>query len=116
MSRSKPPHRPITPKRDHARPRQRPSPRDAEIEARLTALVSAATYELLAYYHRLGLRERILTLPVSVALVLAIVWRQVPSISELVRILAREDVLRAAPRKVSQQAVDQRLRTLLGEL
>lgn len=116
MRTRKPRRRPVTLKRDHARPRQTPRPADAEIEARLTALVSPATYALLDHYHRLGLRERILTLPVSVALVLTMVWRQVPSVMELVRLLAREDLLWVPPTRVSQQAVDQRLRTLPGEL
>jgi hypothetical protein len=108
--------RPVVLKRDHARPRQTPRPSDAVVEARLTELVAPATYALLDHDHRLGLRERILTLPVTVALVLTMVWRQVPSISELVRLLAREDVLWVAPRTVSPQAVDQRLRTLPGTL
>ena len=86
------------------------------VEARLTELVSPATYALLDHYHRLGLRERILTLPVSVALVLTLVWRQVPSVMELVRLLAREDLLWVPPTHVSQQAIDQRLRTLPGAL
>jgi hypothetical protein len=109
--------RPLVLKRDHARPRQPPRPSDAEIEARLTDLVSPAVYALLAAYRQLGLRQRILTLPVMVALVLTMVWRQVPSLSELVRLLGRETVFwQEAPLPVSYQAVDQRLRTLPAEL
>jgi len=109
--------RPVVLKRDHARPRQPPRPSDAEIEARLTELVSPAVYSMLAEYRQLGLRQRILTLPVTVALVVTMVWRQVPSVSEVVRRLAREPLLWLdAARPVSQQAVDQRLRTLPAEL
>jgi hypothetical protein len=109
--------RPVVLKRDHARPRQAPQPSDAEIESRLTELVSPTVYAMVAEYHRLGLRQRILTLPVMVALMLTMVWRQVPSLSELVRVLGRETLLwLEAPLPVSQQAVDQRVRTLPADL
>lgn len=109
--------RPVTINRDHARPRQTPRPSDAEIDARLTELVSPAVYTLLAEYRRLGLRQRVLTLPVTVALVLTLIWRQVPSVSELVRLAAREPLLWLQESvTVSQQAVDLRLRTLPADL
>jgi alkylhydroperoxidase family enzyme len=44
------------------------------------------------------------------------IWRQVGSISELTRMIQREAVLWATPRKVSQQALSERLRTLPAEL
>src|SRR3990172_6258327 len=109
-------YRPVVINRDHARPRNQPNPSDSQIEARLTELVSPATYGLVNYYHRLGLRERILTLPVMVAMVLTMVWRQVPSVKELVRMLAHESLLWTPPLEVSQQAVDLRLRCLPTEL
>ena len=111
------PYRPVTINRDHARPRQPPRPSDPEIEARLTELVSPTVFALLAEYRRLGLRQRVLTLPVTVALVLTLIWRQVPSVSELVRLVAREPLLWLGERlTVSQQAVDLRLRTLPADL
>jgi hypothetical protein len=120
MKKTKPrdtPYRPVTINRDHARPRQTPRPSEAEIEARLTALVSPAVFGLLAEYRRLGLRQRVLTLPVTVALVLTLIWRQVPSVSELVRLVAREPLLWLSESvTVSQQAVDLRLRTLPADL
>jgi len=120
MKQTKPrdrPYRPVTINRDHARPRQPPRPSDGEIEARLTELVSPAVYALLAEYRRLGLRQRVLTLPVTVALVLTLIWRQVPSVSELVRLVAREPLLWLSESvTVSQQAVDLRLRTLPADL
>src|SRR5260370_25268611 len=46
------------------------APPDAQIEARLFELVHPATYAQVAAYQAMGLRERILTLPVMVAFVL----------------------------------------------
>jgi hypothetical protein len=57
------------------------------------------------------MRERILSLPLMLAAVLTLVWRQVPSARELNRMLARENLLWAKATKVSQQALSQRLLT-----
>ncbi len=86
------------------------------MEARLAELVQPATYALAEHYRRLGLRWRVLTLPVMVALVLAMIWRQIPSVSTAAQMLAREPLLWAPPRRVSQQALSLRLRTLPAEL
>ena len=102
--------------RDRARPRTAPAPSDPAMEAQLTELISPATYTLTDYYHRLGLRWRILNLPVMVAMVLTMVWRQVPSVATLVRMVSREGLLWTAPIHVSQQAFDQRLSTLPAHL
>lgn len=102
--------------RDRARPRTAPAPKDSAMEARLAELVSPATYALTSYYQQLGLRWRILNLPVMVAMVLAMVWRQVPSVSTLVRMVSREGLLWTPPVHVSQQAFDQRLSTLTAQL
>jgi hypothetical protein len=109
-------YRPPVLKRDHARPRNRPAPGDAAVEGRLAELVSPQTYALAREYHRRGLRARLLTLPVMLGLVLALIWRQVPSVAELVRALAREPLLWTPPLRVSEQAVNQRLRCLPAEL
>jgi hypothetical protein len=69
-----------------------------------------------AHYHQLGMRERILNLPVMVALVLSMIWRQIDEVSELVRLLKKEGLLWIDPLKVSQQAVSQRLRTFPADL
>lgn len=93
------------------------APPDAQITARLTEVIHPATLQLVSHYHRLGLRERLLTLPVMVALVLSLIWRQFSGVSELVRIVRTETLLWVPPlRKLSQQALDQRLRTLPAEL
>jgi hypothetical protein len=91
-------------------------PPDEQIEARLTELIHPATLGQVAHFQRLGLRERTLTLPIMVALVLSMVWRQVPGVCELVRIVGRELVLWVPRLKISQQAFSERLRTLPAEL
>lgn len=88
------------------------APPDDQIEARLFDLVHPATYTQVAAYQAMGLRERILTLPVMVAFVLSLIWRQLGSVSEAVRILQREGFLWTSPQQVSQQALCQRLQDL----
>jgi hypothetical protein len=89
------------------------APPDEHIVARLTELIHPATLRLVSYYQQLGLRERLLTLPVMVALVLSLIWRQFSGVSELVRMIRTETLLWVPPlQKLSQQALDQRLRTL----
>lgn len=109
-------YRPPELNRDHARPRTAPAPSSPAVEARLAELIRPATYALAAQYRQLGLRWRVLTLPVMVALVLAMIGRQVPSVTTLVQLLARESLLWAPPRRGSQQALSQRLRCRPAEL
>jgi hypothetical protein len=70
----------------------------------------------MACYTAMGLRQRILTLPVMVAFVLSLIWRQVGSVSEAVRVLKRQGMLWTEAKPVSQQAVSERLRTFPAEL
>jgi hypothetical protein len=92
-------------------------PPDEQVTQRLTELIHPATLAQLEYFRRLDLRKRVLTLPVMVALVLAMIWRQVASVGELVRLLGREGLLWLdGPVRVSQQALSQRLRTFPAEL
>ena len=93
---------------DHVRRKNVPGPDNEAIEAQLSDLVSPALANQLAYYRQLGLRSRILNLPLMVAAVLTMLWRQVPSVHELTRLLAREDLLWCQAVKVSQQALSQR--------
>ena len=88
------------------------APPDDQIEARLTELVHPATLNQVAHFHHLGLRERILNLPVMMAFVLSLIWRQLGSVAEAVRVLNREGLLWVDERKLSQQAVEQRLGSL----
>jgi hypothetical protein len=69
-----------------------------------------------AHFHRLGLRERLLTLPVMVALVLTMIWRQIGSVTELVRLLRQEGFFWCSPVQVTEPALSQRLRTFPAEL
>ena len=93
---------------DHVRRRNRPGPDNEVIAERLEDLVLSAVLGQLAYFRRLGLRDRILSLPVMVATMLTLLWRQVPSVCELARMLAREKFLWAPQVKVSQQALAKR--------
>jgi hypothetical protein len=88
------------------------APPDEQIEARLSELVHPATLNQVAHFHDLGLRERTLNLPVMMAFVLSLIWRQLGSVAEAVRVLNREGLLWVDERKVSQQAVEQRLGSL----
>ena len=93
------------------------APLDEQITARLTEVVHPATLQLVNYYHQLGLRARLLTLPVMVAFVLSLIWRQFNGVSELVRVVQQETLLWVPPLpRVSQQALAQRLRTLPAAL
>lgn len=85
------------------------SPPAEDVEQWMTDLVRPAVFAQLAYYRQLGLRHRILTLPAVVALLLVLVWRQVGSVCELVRMLNREQLLWTNKTRVSQQALSQRL-------
>ena len=102
--------------RDHARPSQPAQPLESRDRGRLTELVSPLTYALVNQYHNLGLRERILTLPVMTAMVLSLVWRQVASVAELVRMVERDALLWAPPLEVSQKAFSLRLGSLPDSL
>ena len=55
---------------DHIRRRNVPGPDNEVIEAQLSELLTPAISGQLAYYRQLGLRSRILTLPLMVAAVL----------------------------------------------
>lgn len=83
-----------------------------QLEALLTPAITAQQ----AYYRQLGLRDRILNLPLMVAAVLTLLWREVPGVQELNRLLAREGFLWCEPTKVSQQALSQRFLTFPAEL
>jgi hypothetical protein len=91
-------------------------PPDEQISARLTEIVHPATLNQVAHFHQLGLRERVLTLPIMVALVLSLIWRQMGSVSDLVRLVLDEMVLWVPPLQITQQALSERLRTLPAAL
>ncbi len=111
MSKSKKPRN-----ADHVRRKNAPSPSNEVIEERLKSLLSPAILGQQGYARLLGLRDRILSFPVMVAAVLTLLWRQVPSVCELTRVLAREDCLWAPKLKVSQQALSQRFLSFPAQL
>lgn len=102
--------------RDHAHKNQRPDVSDEVIEKHLEALLTPAINAQASHYKRLGLRARILTLPLMMAAVLTLLWRDVPSVRELTKMLAREDLLWCSAVKVSQQALSQRFLEFPAEL
>jgi hypothetical protein len=92
------------------------APSDQQIKERIQEIVHPATLAQVSYFHRLGLRERSLGFVVMVAFVLEMIWRQIGSVSALTRAIQKEAVLWEQPRKVSQQAMSQRLTSLPSEL
>ena len=112
-------------KRRHGNPDFRhrvpgPMPSVAEIEAELTALLTPALFAPRQLERRdprnpdrrIRLRERILTLPVMVALVVSLVWRRLGSIAEVQRVVVQDGLLWVSPLQVSEQAIAKRLDTL----
>ena len=93
---------------DHVRRRNRPSANDEVIEKQFKELLSASVFSQESYYRSLGMRSRILNLPLMVAAILTLIWRQVPSVHELTRMLNREDLLWCKAVKVRQQSLSER--------
>src|SRR5262245_12802366 len=93
------------------------APADEQVVVRLAEIVHPATLAQVSHYQALGLRSRILTLPVMMALVLSLLWQQTGSVNELVRLIHQECILWVPPlRELSQQALATRLRMLPAEL
>ena len=105
-----------TTNRDHAKRQQRPMMEDEVVAAQLEQLVTPAVVAQEKYYRQLGMRDRILNLPLMVAAVLTLIWRDVAGVRELSRILAREGFLWCEPKQVSQQALSQRFLTFPAEI
>ena len=97
--------------------RSESAPPAAAVTARLEEIVHPVTLQQVGYFHELGLRERVLNLPIMVGLVLGMIWRQVGSVSELTRLIHTELVLWVPPlRRMTQQALAKRLQTLPAAL
>lgn len=94
---------------DHVRRRNRPTANDEVIEQQFEELLSPAVFSQESYYRSLGMRSRILNLPLMVAAILTLIWRQVPSVHELTRLLNREELLWCKAVKVRQQSLSERL-------
>ena len=90
---------------------QFPSPPIAEVERQLWQWLSPATFKPTAGERNTDgkrLRNRLLTLPVMVAVVLSLVYRQINGLSELLRVLQMEGLLWVEPIAVSRTALDKR--------
>lgn len=90
-----------------------PLPPIEEIEHRLIDVLTPSAFAPLRHADpQVKRRDRLLTLPVMTALVVNLVWRRIPSVTEVLRVLAREGLLWVQALRVSKQAVSQRLATL----
>jgi hypothetical protein len=92
------------------------APPAADIGRLLAQVIQPAVFTQMALYFDMGLRERILNLLVMTAVVLSMLWRQIPTVAELVRVLDKEGILWAKATKVSQQGMSQRLRVIPARL
>src|SRR5215831_18913425 len=109
--------------RPHAEFRHRsqiPMPAVEEVEQHLTDLLSPSLLAPRQLERRdprqpqrlIRMRQRLLTLPVMVALIVSLVWRRMPAVAEVQKVLAREGLLWAPPLRVSPQAITKRLDAL----
>jgi hypothetical protein len=94
---------------DHVRRVNVPGPQDEVLRAHFRELLDPAIYAQSAYYRSLQLRDRILNLPLMVTAILAMIWQQFPSVSELTKSLNHHGLLWVKPTKVSQPAFSKRL-------
>ena len=109
--------------RPHAEFRHRsqiPLPAVEEVEQRLTDLLSPSILAPRQLERReprqpqriIRRRQRLLTLPVMVAIIVSLVWRRVPSIAAVQQVLTRAGLVGMAPLQVSAQAIPKRLDVL----
>ena len=93
------------------------APPDEVTEQWLEEAIHPAALSQVAYFQQLGLRARTLTLPVMVAFVVSVIWRQLGSVREAVRVLREEGMLWIEPLEaVSPQAMLERFNTLPAKL
>jgi hypothetical protein len=92
-------------------------PPDEKVIEWMESVIHPAVYGQLELYHKMGLRTRILSLPVMVAFVLGMLWRHLGSVREGVRVMREEGMLwMEAVESVSPQAMLQRMSHLPAEL
>jgi hypothetical protein len=97
--------------RDHAQKKHHPLMENEAIVSHLSDLLTPLIFNQQALFRSLGLRNRILNLPLMIAAVLTLLWRNVPSVTELTRLLNREGFLWVKAQKVSQKALSGRFLT-----
>ncbi len=95
-----------------------PAPSNEALEARLRDYLTPGTFANLKGVQdkQRSLRDRILTLPVMVAIVLSLVYRQMSGLSEVLRVLEQEGLMWVDAQRVTRQALSERLRTLPARL
>jgi Transposase DDE domain len=96
-----------------------PAPPIEEIEKKIFSLLSPVSFKPLRLYEneeKKKFRDRILSLPVMMVIVVSLVYRQIPGLREVQRVLSQEGLLWVERMEVSAQAVSKRLRTLPIEL
>jgi hypothetical protein len=91
-------------------------PPDEEMEGRLRTLLSPAALASVRRPEGVSLRDRVLTLPVMAAIVVSLVWRRIPSLAEVLRVLSAEGLLEVPAQRVSEQALSKRLQRLPAEM
>src|SRR5215475_10114098 len=99
---------------------QIPVPAVEDVEQRLTDLLSPSLLAPRQLERRdprqpqrlIRMRQRLLTLPVMVAIIVSLVWRRLPALAEVQKVLAREGMLWVTPLQVSPQAITKRLDVL----
>ena len=97
--------------RDHAKKKNRPQVENEVIANHLEDLLIPAMAAQKTFYRQLNLRDRILTLPLMMAAILSLLWRDVAGVTELTRLLKREGFLWCEPQEISQQALSLRFLT-----
>src|SRR5258708_37218420 len=90
--------------RDQSKHQSSGPPAEA-IEQGLEALIHPATYSQIELFQSMGLRAWILTLPVMMAFVVSLIWRQIGPVGEAVRVLNPERMLWVSQAAASQRAV-----------
>ena len=96
---------------------QIPMPAVADVEQRLFDVLSPSLLAPRQLERRdprqpqrvIRMRQRLLTLPVLVAIIVSLVWRRLPAVAEVQRMLAHEGLLWVPPLPVSPQAITKRL-------
>lgn len=104
---------------DLRRQMQMPAPAIETLETELRRCVEPEHFNPIQSYHQIPeklRRDRLLTLPVMLALVLGLVYRKLPSLGELLRVLNQEGLLWVKPMKVSKQALSKRLMQMPARL
>ena len=90
-----------------------------EITKKIFELLEPRMFTPLKYLqgnHEKVMRDRLLSLPVMVALMVSIVYRQIAGLSEAVRVLKEEGLLWVEPLKVTKQAVSKRIMSVPAEI